>query len=124
MLQKPGKLTNEEYLQIQDHVAIGGFILKDFTAIDKVAEGALYHHERYDGHGYPRGLVGEQIPLEARIICIADAVDAMSSTRPYRERQSEDYIRSELIRERRKQFDPKLVTTMLSLIDDGILESD
>lgn len=124
VLQKNGKLTKEEYLQIQDHVAIGGFILKDFTAIDKVAEGALYHHERYDGHGYPRGLKGEEIPLEARIICIADAVDAMSSTRPYRERQSEEYIRSELIRERRKQFDPKLVTVMLSLIDDGILETD
>ena len=124
VLHKCGKLTNEEYLQIQDHVAIGGFILKDFTAIEKVAEGALYHHERYDGRGYPRGLVGEEIPIEARIICIADAVDAMNSTRPYRERQSEAYIRSELIRERRRQFDPKLVTTMLSLIDDGILDSD
>lgn len=124
VLQKCGKLTKEEYLQIQDHVAIGGFILKDFTAIEKVAEGALYHHERYDGHGYPRGLVGEAIPIEARIICIADAVDAMNSTRPYRERQSESYIRSELNRERSNQFDPMLVTTMLSMIDDGILETD
>lgn len=124
VLQKCGKLTHEEYLQIQDHVAIGGFILKDFTAIDKVAEGALYHHERYDGRGYPRGLVGEEIPIEARIICVADAVDAMNSTRPYRERQSEDYIRNELTRERRKQFDPKLAAIMLTLIDDGILTSD
>ena len=124
VLQKPGKLTNEEYLLIQDHVAIGGFILKDFTAIDKVAEGALYHHERYDGHGYPRGLVGDEIPIEARVICIADAVDAMNNDRPYRGRQSEEYIRSELIRERRKQFDPKLVTIMLSMIDEGILDAD
>ena len=124
VLQKPGKLTNEEYLLIQDHVAIGGFILKDFTAIDKVAEGALYHHERYDGCGYPRGLAGEEIPIEARIICIADSVDAMSSDRPYRARQSEEYIRNELIRERRKQFDPKLVSIMLSMIDDNILNAD
>ena len=124
VLQKPGKLTHEEYLLIQDHVAIGGFILKDFTAIDKVAEGALYHHERYDGHGYPRGLIGEEIPIEARIICIADAVDAMNSDRPYRARQSEEYIRSELVRERRKQFDTQLVSIMLSMIDDGILDTD
>ena len=124
VLQKPGKLTHEEYLLIQDHVAIGGFILKDFTAIDRVAEGALYHHERYNGHGYPRGLVGEDIPIEARIIGIADAVDAMNSDRPYRERQSEEYIRNELIRERRKQFDPKLVSIMLSMIDDKILDAE
>lgn len=123
VLQKCGKLTNEEYLKIQDHVAIGGFILKDFSAIDRVAEGALYHHERYDGKGYLRGLAGEEIPIEARIICIADATDAMNSTRPYRKRQTERYIRGELRRERGKQFDPALVDIMLSMINDGILES-
>ena len=122
VLQKRGKLTAEEYRQIQAHVDIGGFILKDFSAIDKVSEGALYHHERYDGNGYSRGLAGEEIPIEARIICIADAIDAMNSTRLYRARQSEEYIRSELIKERGKQFDPMLVDVLLTMIDEGLLE--
>ena len=122
VLQKHGKLTDEEYRQIQAHVDIGGFILKDFSAIDKVSEGALYHHERYDGTGYSRGLAGEEIPIEARIICIADALDAMNSARLYRARQSEAYIRAELVRERGKQFDPKLVDVLLAMISDGLLE--
>lgn len=121
VLQKNGKLTAEEYRQIQAHVDIGGFILKDFSAIDKVSEGALYHHERYDGKGYSRGLTGEEIPIEARIICIADAIDAMNSTRLYRARQSEAYIRNELIKERGKQFDPMLVDVLLKMIDEGLL---
>ena len=122
VLQKCGMLTQDEYKQIQAHVDIGGFILKDFSAIDKVAEGALYHHERYDGKGYSRGLSGEHIPIEARIICIADALDAMNSTRPYRNRQSEAYIRGELLRERGKQFDPQLVDALLTMIDEGSLK--
>ena len=121
VLQKKGKLTSEEYLEIQNHVAIGAFILKDFTAFHKVAEGALFHHERYDGTGYLRGLAGEQIPIEARIIGLADAVDAMNSTRPYRANQSEDFIRSELIAGSGKQFDPTLVDIMLGMIDSGVL---
>jgi len=121
VLQKSSKLTKQEYLQIQSHVAIGGYILKDFSAIEKVSEAALYHHERYDGTGYMRGLKGEDIPIEARIICLADAIDAMNSTRPYRERQSEAYIRSELLRERGKQFDPVLVDVLVHMIDEGLL---
>ena len=121
VLQKEGKLTAEEYRQIQAHVDIGGFILKDFSAIDKVSEGALYHHERYDGKGYSRGLAGEEIPIEARIICIADAIDAMNSTRPYRARQSEEYICAELVRESGKQFDPNLVEVLLTMIREGLL---
>lgn len=123
VLQKNGKLTKEEYLEIQNHTAIGAFILKDFTAFDKVAEGALFHHERYDGTGYLRGLKGEEIPIEARIIGLADAVDAMNSTRPYHARQSEEYIRSELIANRGRQFDPALVDIMLEMIDGGVLNS-
>lgn len=122
VLLKSGKLTNQEYLQIQSHVAIGGYILKDFSAIDKVSEGALYHHERYDGTGYMRGLKGEDIPIEARIICLADAIDAMNSTRPYRERQSEAYIRSELMLDRGKQFDPVLVDVLMQMLDEGFLD--
>lgn len=122
LLQKKDRLTNVEYLQIQGHVAIGSYILKDFSTIDKVAEGALFHHERFDGEGYPNRLSGEEIPVEARIIGLADAVDAMNSTRPYRARQSEAYIRSELISQRGKQFDPGLVDIMLKMIDNGLLE--
>jgi len=122
LLQKKGRLTHEEYLQIQKHVSIGSYILKDFSAVDKVSEGALFHHERYDGKGYPRGLPGEDIPIEARIIALADAVDAMNSTRPYRARQSEAYIRSELASQRGKQFDPALVDIMLRMIDEGLLD--
>ncbi len=123
VLQKNGKLTREEYLEIQNHTAIGAFILKDFTAFDKVAEGALFHHERYDGTGYLRGLAGEEIPIEARIIGLADAVDAMNSSRPYRARQSEEYIRNELIKNRGRQFDPALVDIMLEMIDGGVLDT-
>ena len=121
VLQKRETLTPDEYRQIQAHVNIGGFILKDFSAIDKVSEGALYHHERYDGKGYSRGLAGEEIPIEARIICIADALDAMNSTRLYRARQSEEYIRVELYKERGKQFDPMLADVLLTMIDQGLL---
>ena len=123
VLQKKGKLTREEYLEIQNHVAIGAFILKDFTSFHKVAEGALFHHERYDGTGYLRGLAGEQIPIEARIIGLADAVDAMNSTRPYRASQSEEFVRAELIAGRGKQFDPALVDIMLEMINEGVLNS-
>ncbi|MEZ4627695.1 MAG: HD domain-containing phosphohydrolase [Eubacteriales bacterium] len=115
------QLTNQEYLQIQSHVAIGGYIQRTSSAIDKVSEGALYHHERYDGTGYMRGLKGEDIPIEARIICLGDAIDAMNSTRPYRERQSEAYIRSETCSIAGKQFDPVLVDAD-STFDEGFLD--
>lgn len=122
LLLKPAALTESEYEQLKKHVEIGGVILKDFTAIDKVSEGALYHHERYDGSGYTRGLSGEAIPIEARIIGVADAVDAMNSTRPYRERQSKRYIIDELNNGRGTQFDPLLVDIMLEMINDGLLD--
>ena len=71
---------------MKSHVLIGGDILKDFTIVQDVADGARYHHERYDGKGYAKGLKGEEIPLNARIIGIADAFDAMTSNRVYRKR--------------------------------------
>lgn len=122
LLLKPCELTEGEYEQLKKHVEIGGVILKDFTAIDKVSEGALYHHERFDGTGYARGLIGEEIPIEARIIGVADAVDAMNSTRPYRERQSKNYIIAELQNGRGTQFDPILVDVMLEMIMDDLLD--
>ncbi|WP_303871369.1 HD-GYP domain-containing protein, partial [Acetobacterium wieringae] len=101
------------------------FIMGILTPIlTKVSEGALYHHERFDGTGYAYGLIGEKIPIEARIIGIADAVDAMNSTRPYRERQTRDYIIYELKNGRGTQFDPMLVDVMLEMINDNILNPD
>ena len=85
-------------------------------------EGALYHHERYDGRGYVHGLKGEEIPLNARIIGIADAFDAMTANRVYRKKLDMDYVLSELQRGRGTQFDPKLVDLMLKLIDNGTID--
>lgn len=84
ILTKPEALTTEERETIKQHVVIGGEILKDFNSIPGIAEGAMYHHERYDGNGYAAGLAGDAVPLFARIICVADSFDAMSSARCYR----------------------------------------
>ena len=80
-------------------------------------DGILYHHERYDGKGYPTGLSGESIPLVARIICVADSYDAMSSERCYRSRLSMEKIRSELVDNSGTQFDPKIAAIMLELLN-------
>lgn len=124
LLMKPAALAKEEYEMIKDHVVVGSNILKDFSAIKNVYEGILYHHERYDGEGYIFGLKGDKIPIEARIIGIADAVDAMYSTRPYREKQNVEFIIEELRAGRGRQFDPDLVDIMLELIQGGLLETD
>lgn len=121
VLNKPGRLTDEEYEIMKTHVKRGAEILKNFTIIDNVAEGALYHHERYDGKGYAKGLKGEQIPLNARIIGIADAFDAMTSNRVYRGKLDMDTVIAELKRGRGTQFDPKIDDIMLSLIEDGTI---
>lgn len=121
ILNKPAKLTDEEYRVMKNHVNIGGEILKDFSLIKNVADGAMYHHERYDGTGYPNGLKGEEIPLNARIIGIADAFDAMTANRVYRNALSLDYVIGELKRLAGKQFDPGLVEIMLELIDKGMI---
>lgn len=84
ILNKPDKLTDEEYSIMKQHPTSGGNILKVISNISDIKDGAAYHHERYDGNGYNTGLKGEEIPLAARIICVADSVDAMGSTRPYR----------------------------------------
>ena len=119
ILKKPGKLTEEEMQIIRNHPTIGGEILKDFTAIQGISDGARYHHERYDGNGYNEGLKGEEIPLAARIICVADSYDTMSSKRVYKELHEENYILSELDRCSGKQFDPAIVPFMIEMIKDG-----
>ncbi len=121
ILNKPARLTDEEYAVMKTHTVIGGEILKDFTLIPHVDEGAKFHHERYDGSGYPNGLRDESIPLNARIIGIADAFDAMTANRCYRKALDMDYVISELKRCSGTQFDPGLVDIMLDLIESGKL---
>ena len=119
----PARLTDEEYAIMKTHVDIGGEILKDFTLVERVAEGAKFHHERYDGKGYPNGLKGEEIPLNARIIGIADAFDAMTANRVYRKALDMEQVVAELKRCSGTQFDPGLVEIMLELIESGSLNA-
>ena len=122
VLNKPGRLSDEEYAIMKSHVTRGAEILKDFTLVDHVIEGTLYHHERYDGTGYPQGLAGEDIPLYGRIIGVADAFDAMTANRVYRKQLDFDYVLSELKRCRGTQFDPQMLDIMLKLIDEGKID--
>ncbi|MBP5649289.1 MAG: HD domain-containing protein [Clostridia bacterium] len=119
ILNKPGRLTPEEREVIQQHPAIGGEILQDFIAVPGIADGARYHHEKYDGTGYVSHVSGKNIPEIARIIGIADSYDAMQSARCYRPALTDEYIRNELVNCAGKQFDPDIVKYMLDMIDDG-----
>ncbi|MBQ6695269.1 MAG: HD-GYP domain-containing protein [Lachnospiraceae bacterium] len=124
ILNKKGKLTPEERAEIEKHVTIGGAILKDFTALKGIAEGAKYHHERYDGTGYATGIKGEKIPLFARIIAVADSFDAMSSERCYRPKLEMPVIIEELKNGSGTQFDPKIAALMLEMIEEGVVPID
>ncbi len=115
VLTKPGRLTDEEFLLIRKHPEIGHRILKDIPQLQDILPGVLYHHERWDGDGYPHGLVGENIPLIARIICLADSFDAMSSTRTYRARLSRDEVLAEISRCAGAQFDAQLAEVFITL---------
>ena len=121
VLNKVGRLTDEEYAQMKSHVNRGADILKDFTLIEHVEEGARYHHERYDGRGYPDGLKGEEIPLIGRIIGVADALDAMTSNRVYRNHMDTDYVLNEMQRGRGTQFDPDAIDAFFRLVDKGTI---
>ena len=122
ILRKPAKLTDEEYEEIKRHTTIGGEMLRDFSSIKDMYLGALYHHERYDGKGYPQGLKGEEIPVIARIICVADSLDAMSSNRCYRNKLTKEVIIDELTKNKGKQFDPEIVEHILKLIKQGVVK--
>jgi energy-coupling factor transport system substrate-specific component len=121
VLNKPSKLTDEEYELMKSHVLVGSQILKDFSLVDNVIDGALYHHERYDGKGYIYGLKGEEIPVDARIIGIADAFDAMTSNRVYRQHMDMGYVVNELKKGAGTQFDPAYTKILLELIEDGTI---
>ena len=119
ILNKPSRLTDEEYALMKSHTTRGAEILKGLTLIDHVVEGAAYHHERYDGKGYPSGLKGDQIPLNARIIGVADAFDAMTANRVYRRQMDFGYVLNEMRNGSGTQFDPQMVDILLGLIEDG-----
>ncbi len=118
IINKKGKLNDEEYAVIKQHPAIGSQVLKKITAMPDLYHGARWHHERYDGKGYPDGKAGEDIPFEARIITVADAYDAMSSKRSYRDAMPQAAIRAEIVRVRGTQLDPKIADIMLGMIDE------
>lgn len=122
VLNKPFKLTDVEFRLIKGHTIMGAEILKDFKIFPNVNVGAKYHHERYDGKGYPEGLKGESIPLIARVIGLVDSYDAMTSNRVYRRRLKDDFVMEELRKGRGTQWDPELVDIFIELIEEGALE--
>ena len=124
ILGKPGKLTDEEFEIIKSHTVRGGEILHSFKSLKDADEGALYHHERYDGKGYPEGRAGEGIPLIARMICVADSFDAMNTNRVYRKRLTKERIIEEIETNKGKQFDPKIADIMLKLLKEGKISMD
>ena len=115
VLLKEGPLTTEEFEMIKKHPLIGSKILSPVESLKDVIQLVIHHHERYDGKGYPRGLAGEEIPLGARIIYVADAVDAMLSNRPYAAAKSTEEVRQELRRNKGTQFDPRVVDAALRI---------
>lgn len=121
IINKPGKLTEEEFAVIKSHTVIGNQILLSIKQNPFLALGAHYHHERYDGTGYPEGISGDNIPRVARIIAVADAYDAMTSERSYRKPLERNEVRRELIDCSGTQFDPIFAKAMLDLIDREIV---
>ncbi|MBQ0042497.1 MAG: HD domain-containing protein [Lachnospiraceae bacterium] len=122
ILNKPSRLKKVEYEVIQSHTVVGYEILRDSSFLPGSELVARYHHEKYDGSGYPDGLKGEEIPPQARVVAIADAYDAMNSDRVYRKALSKDIIRKELIEGKGKQFDPAYLEAFLRLFDAGRLD--
>ncbi len=120
IINKTSKLTDEEYEIIKSHTTMGYQILSKITEQPTLNIGAHYHHERYDGKGYPEGLKGEEIPEIARIIGVADAYDAMSSKRSYRDALPQEVVRSEIEKGLGTQFDPKFGKIMLRMIDEDV----
>lgn len=117
ILDKPGKLTEEEYKAVKEHPALGVKALKHLRLLQIEVAMIRHHHERWDGKGYPAGLKGEEIPIVARILAVADTYDAMRSNRAYRQARSLDYAISELKDGAGTQFDPKVVEAFLKVSD-------
>ena len=116
ILNKPDKLTQEEYAIIKRHPEIGYQMLKSVDEHVMLAEYVLHHHERWDGTGYPEGLAGENIPLYSRMIAVADAYEAMTAIRPYQKTKTKEEAVTELIRCAGSQFDPEIVTLFVESV--------
>ncbi len=122
ILLKPDKLTPEETAVMQTHVRIGYELMNRVAFLASAAQIVLTHQECYDGSGYPRGLMREEIPLGARIFAVADTLDAMMSDRPYRRGRSYDVARAEIQRESGRQFDPQVVAAFLDIPEETWME--
>lgn len=125
VLNKPGPLTEEERALVQTHTQIGYELLMALPTLREIAPAVLHHHEWYDGHGYPMGLSGEDIPIASRIVSAIDAYCAMIDERSYKQAFSPVYAREELLRCAGTQFDPRVVAAVLVAIDavDGVANS-
>jgi HD-GYP domain-containing protein (c-di-GMP phosphodiesterase class II) len=117
ILAKPGPLSDLEYKKIKDHPEIGARVLEMNPSLRLLIPIVRHHHEFYNGKGYPDGLSGRQIPIEARIVSVADAMEAMASDRPYRKARSNQYIIDEIKRFAGTQFDPKVVEQAIRLLE-------
>ncbi|MBW2066674.1 MAG: HD-GYP domain-containing protein, partial [Deltaproteobacteria bacterium] len=124
ILLKPGRLTDHEFEIIKRHPSIGGNILGHFEMWSREQEVVKYHHERWDGKGYPDGLKGEEIPFLSRIISVADVYDALTSDRSYRKKLPEQTAAGMIRENSGLQFDPKIVEAFLEIYEQGIFKTD
>ncbi len=120
IINKKDGLTIDEYESVKSHTVIGEEVLRHITAMPELYYGARWHHERFDGRGYPDGLKGDEIPIEVRIISVADMFDAMTSTRSYRDPLPMNEVRTELENARGTQVDPEIADIMMKMIDEAI----
>ena len=118
IINKPARLTKNEFEEIMNHPVLGARILQNISEFPELVTGARWHHERFDGGGYPDGLKGTDIPEPARIIAVADAYDAMTSRRSYRSVLPQEVVRSEIEKGRGSQFDPDFAEIMLKMMDE------
>lgn len=116
IINKSGPLTSKEWSEIMKHPEVGAWILSSSFEMSDISKYVLYHHEKYDGSGYPKGLKAEEIPLLSRIISVADSYDAMTNQRSYKETLDPDMAIQELISNKGKQFDPEVVDIFIEKV--------
>ena len=124
ILNKPGKLTAEEFAIMKSHVENSVGIIRHLPSLDYVIPAVISHHERYDGRGYPRGIAGENIPLMGRILCVVDSFDAMTSKRCYKPSMPVSRALEILRQERGTQFDPQLADAFIDMVQNGEITLD